>query len=153
MNDLTGIWVNAVPMAITWALLALVAFFFMVSRKVATDGKASKVMLVVGRFAHFAGIVVQELNAQMKPALRAAVGDGKLTSAEVAALRGEALSRLKALAGEHGLKELQDTLKLSAPVLDRYLTGLIEAKVAEAKVMPVAIVPPALSSAAVPLGK
>lgn len=148
MTDLQGVWVNLVPLAVTAALTALGAFFLFLSRKVVTDGNASKVLLVVGRVWHLAGIVVQELNAQMKPALQAAAGDGKLTGVEIAALRTEALTRLKALAGEHGLRELQDTLKLAAPTLDAYLMGLIETKVVDAKVLPAG----ALSGPVLPAG-
>lgn len=140
MNDLTGAWVHVVPAALTAVATVLVWLLFQLSQKAGADTKANKALLVAGRFAHFAGVVVQELNVRMKPMLQAKTADGSLSAQDMADLKAEALRLVKQIAGEQGLTELQEALKIAAPAVDTYLSGLIESKVTEAKVTPAVLV-------------
>jgi hypothetical protein len=145
---LPSVWVNLLPFLVSGALAALVWLLFTLSQKAMADTHATKLVQVAGRFAHFAAVVVQDLNARMKPALQAATSDGQLTAAEMKQLKDEAMKQLKALAGENGLTELRDTLKIAAPDIEGYLSGLIETKVAESKTIAVVAKPLAAAATA-----
>jgi hypothetical protein len=109
------------------ALLAKVLFFL--GKKLDAQAESSKLAAVGAKFAHFAEVVVADLDATLKPQLKEATKDGVLTAAEIAQLRTVALDRLKKLAGEHGIKELQGVLDFGATQVDGYLTGLVESTV------------------------
>ena len=86
----------------------------------------SKLAAVAARISHLAEGVVADLEATLKPELVEATKDGVLTKAEITRLREVALARLKQLAGERGLAELQLVLGLVPTQVDSYLTGVIE---------------------------
>lgn len=102
-----------------WVFVQLAQYF-------GVKKQGSKAAAVAERLFHLAQTVVADLEVTLKPQLLEATADGVLTAAEINTLRGLALTRLKALAGERGLKEAQALLGIAAPMLDQYLNGVIE---------------------------
>lgn len=86
----------------------------------------SKVAAVLSRVLTLAEAVVQDLEATLKPEMKAAAADGRLTREELAKLKSLALDRLKESLGQHGLEELRQVLALAAPSLGTILSGLVE---------------------------
>lgn len=114
---------TGLAMLLGWVLTQL-------GRKLGAQAGESKLAAVGTRFTLFAQAVVADLEATLKPELAKATADGELTQAEIAHLRTIALARLKALAGEKGLGELQAVIGIAAPQVDAFLSGLIERAVA-----------------------
>lgn len=92
--------------------------------------KDSKVVDVVARVSHFAGVVVQDIEATLRPEIHLAVKDGQLTRPEGERLKTIAMERLKAMLGAKGLQQLSSRLGVAPPALDAYLSGVIEKRVA-----------------------
>lgn len=92
--------------------------------------KDSKVSLAIARTSHFAGVVVQDIEATLRPAMRAVTVDGKITPEEARHLKEAAMTRLKTMLGEQGLQELSGIVGVFAPSVDAYLSGVIEKRVA-----------------------
>jgi hypothetical protein len=102
-----------------WALAQL-------AKKLGAQAAHSKAAAIAARLTHLAETIVADLEATLKPELAKATADGKLDKAEILRLRDVALQRLKALAGERGLLELQGILGIAAPQVDGYLQGILE---------------------------
>jgi hypothetical protein len=94
---------------------------------------SAKTDAIVDRVAGFARLIVLDLEATLRPTLRAVTADGKLSPQEKVQLRGEALARLRGLLGEHGMTELAGVLGVAAPKLADVLLGHIETAVLEMK--------------------
>lgn len=114
---------TAIGLGAAWALTQLGLW-------ASSKWKDSKVSAVVSRVTHFAGVVVQDLEATMRPELAKAAEDGHLSPEEGRHIKKVALDRLKSLLGEKGLGELKSLLGVFAPTLDQYLSGVIERQVA-----------------------
>lgn len=113
------------------ALAALVAWVLVALRKkLEAQAQESKIAAVGAKVAHFGEVVTRELEATLKPELKAATADGKLTPEEYKKLRDIAMARLKSLLAEQGLQELEGVLGIGAGALDGYLGGIIERAVA-----------------------
>lgn len=92
--------------------------------------KDSKIAIAVERVTHFAGVVVQDIEATMRPEVQTALKDGHLSPSEAQHLKAVALERLKTMLGQSGLRELTGVVGVFAPSLDAYLSGVIEKQVA-----------------------
>lgn len=135
-DDMSHWWVALVVPAFT-TLMAATLWLFGRGRIALTGANASRTTLVVARFVHFAELVVADLQVTLRPQLAQAAVDGKLTRVEIDQLRATAVARLKAMAGDQGLIELQETLKLAAPGLEVWLSGLVESAVSRLKPAPI----------------
>ncbi len=125
-----------VPIAGAVGLLIATALGFLVKKlnagaeKDKAEGKSYAVAMAAAKLANFARAAVMHVEAELKPELVAASADGTITAEEGAALKKHALDALKAFAGKEGLAEIGAVLGLAGPVLEQYLSGLIETAVA-----------------------
>jgi len=94
------------------------------------DGKLSPVESIILKVIHFAEMSARDVEATVKPSLKAKAADGKLDAKDYADLQKEGLHRLKASLGQRGLEELKSSLGLGSEALDSYLTGALEKAVA-----------------------
>lgn len=97
--------------------------------KAKTQGTKAGTVIEVGE--HYAGIIVADLEATVKPTLIGFLSDGKITADEGAQLKALAMVRLRAMLGDHWLEVLQKVLGIYAPQVDAYLSGIIEKAVAK----------------------
>lgn len=105
--------------AVVWALNAL-------REKLTHDGKASRLAFVIERSLVLAGAIVRDLEATMRPLLKEASADGKLTTEEIRRIKSAALIQLQASLKDKGLKELQEVLRIEAGQLGVVLGGFVE---------------------------
>jgi hypothetical protein len=70
--------------------------------------------------------VVAHVEAKVRPGMRAALADGKLTLEERKAIQAEAMKALKEALGEQGLTKLKKMLTLVGGSAEVYLSGLLE---------------------------
>lgn len=92
--------------------------------------KDSKIADIVTRVSHFAGVVVQDIEATLRPEIHLALQDGALTRPEAERLKTIAMDRLKTMLGQKGLDELTSRLGVAPKAADAYLSGVIEKRVA-----------------------
>ncbi|MFP2961847.1 hypothetical protein ACLEPN_29640 [Myxococcus sp. 1LA] len=118
--------VQVVPIVAAALAALLVAGLTGLTNKLKAQAEGSRLAAVGERATLVALSVVRDLEVTMKPKLEAAAADGVLTQAEFKQLKDEALARLKESLGEHGLRELQEVLKLAPGKLGEFLSGLIE---------------------------
>lgn len=114
---------TGLAMLLGWALTSLATWLQSRSENSKIAGASSKLVLLTDT-------IVADLEATMKPVLKAATADGMLTKTEIDTLRATALQRLKEMAGEKGMEAVKDILGVAAPKLEEFLTGLIEMAVA-----------------------
>jgi len=119
-----------VPILLTGIVALLVWSQKKLHEKFMEDGKLSPIEGVILKVIHFAEMSARDVEATVKPSLKAKSADGKLDAQDYAALQKEGLDRLKASLGERGLQELQGALGLGSAALDSYLTGALEKAVA-----------------------
>lgn len=125
--------VMAAPILLTAGATLLLRWLSSVEKKAATITKVAAFNAIAARVAHFAAVVVADLNATLKPELVGMAADGRMTTEEWARLRAVALSRLRTLLGQAGLKELEGALGIGGTAADEYFAGQIEQAVKEAK--------------------
>ncbi|WP_141620101.1 hypothetical protein [Myxococcus sp. AB036A] len=118
--------VQVVPIVATALAALLVAGLTGLTNKLKAQAEVSKLAAVGERSATVALSVVRHVDVTMKPRLEAAAADGVLTQEEFQQLKAEAMTRLKESLGGHGLRELQEVLKLAPGKLGEFLSGLIE---------------------------
>ncbi|CAM4465564.1 hypothetical protein [Corallococcus exiguus] len=121
--------VTAVPIVAAALATLISAALYALTKKLNAQAGDSKLAQVGARVSMLAESTVRELEVTMRPKLEAAAADGVLTAEELAKIKTEALTQLKASLGEHGLKELQAVLGLTAGSIGTFLGGLIEAAV------------------------
>jgi hypothetical protein len=119
----------AVPTLFTGLATALVWEFTALARKLTADGQVNKAGEIASRALHFVFLVVRELEQTIRPEIQAITADGKISAAERERLKSTALTKVKALLGEHGIKELQALAGIAAPQVEANLSGLIESSV------------------------
>lgn len=112
------------------ALLAGLAFLANFLRTKAAESKAARVGLVITESARAA---VLELDATMKPKLKAYLADGVLSDEEKADLKKTAMELLKTKLPGGLLKTAAQVV--GAGFLDTYLSGKVEEAVKEKKVL------------------
>lgn len=112
------------------ALTALIGFLANYLRSKQAESKAARVGLVVTEAASAA---VHELDATMKPKLKAYLADGVLSEEEKADLKKTALELLKTKLPGGLLKTAAEVV--GAGFLDTYLSGKVEEAVKEKKVL------------------
>lgn len=95
-------------------------------QKLSAQAKDTTFGAAAGKITHFMQIVVQDLEATLKPGILEAVADGKVTSDELKTLRTKAIERVKLLLGTQGLEEMRDALGLPHGQIDPYLGALVE---------------------------
>ncbi len=145
-NTLMGLFITNVAPFIFTAVSGLLGWMFLQLGKLfGANAAGSKKAQVIDRVFHFAQVVVAELEATVKKELPGLLADGELSAADITHLRTVALARLKALAGEQGLEELQKVLGIATPQLESYLSGIIEHAVGK---LPSAVATPEPSPAA-----
>lgn len=123
------VWSDSI---VRWALAALAAF---VSARVIQVFLQGRAQAILGRLWTEVMSSVQEVWQTYVGAIKAARVDGKLTPEEKLQAREMALNVLKGNLGQKGLAKLGRVLGFDGAILDRYLTGKIEAAVAESKVI------------------
>jgi hypothetical protein len=130
MNDLKQAAITAVVLALPAILTALTALLVAALRaaqkKLEAEAGASKLAQVADRATMLAETIVRELEATLRPQLAKDAEDGQLTDEEAQQLKAEAMKQLRASLGEHGLAELEATLKLAGGSIGNFLAGLIE---------------------------
>jgi hypothetical protein len=127
-----GLFVAKVlPILFTGLAGALTLLFAKLSQKAGAQAKESKLYAFGTRLAHFAEVVVHDLEVTLKPQLLKATEDGTLSAVEIGQLRATALERLKALLKQEGLDELQSVLGIGSSMVDTYLNGVLEKAVAK----------------------
>ncbi|NBD09253.1 hypothetical protein [Corallococcus silvisoli] len=147
--------VSAVPIIATALATLIAAALLALTKKLNAQAGDSKLAQVGARVSMLAESTVRELEVTLRPKLEAAAADGVLTAEELAMLKATALAQLKASLGEHGLKELQAVLGLTAGSIGTFLGGLIEAAVDRmkaGKATPTATIAEEVVSAAQALG-
>ncbi len=114
------------PLLVT-GLFGLITFALkMLADKWAAEGKSNKLIAVGAKVAHFAELVVADLDANLKPQLQSALADGVITPEEQKALRDLALARMKLLLAKEGMAELTGVLGIATSQVDSYILGAIE---------------------------
>ncbi|WP_147444730.1 hypothetical protein [Corallococcus sp. CA053C] len=121
--------VAVVPVVATALAGLIAAALLALTKKLNAQAADSKLAQVGARASMVTEAIVRELEVTMRPKLEEAVADGILSAAELAKLKAEALAQLKESLGEHGMKELQEVLSLTAGSIGTFLGGLIEAAV------------------------
>jgi hypothetical protein len=122
--------VYAVPLALTAVAAALAWALAALAKKLQAQATESKLAAVGARLALLADAVVRDVEATLKPELRAAVADGVLTQEELKKLKQAAFNRLKIILTERGMTEAAAVLAVAAPGLSFVLGGYIERAVA-----------------------
>ncbi len=151
-NTLMGLFITHVAPFLFTGVSALLGWMFLQLGKLfGANAAGSKKAQVIDRVFHFAQVIVADLDATLKKELPGLIADGELSASDITRLRTVALARLKALAGEQGLAELQKVLGIATPQLESYLSGIIEHAVgklpaATPETEPAAVVPPAPAS-------
>lgn len=127
MTDFNEIFVEYVLPILATGIAALAAFALksLVSFLEA-KAQSSKIAAAGVKIAHFAEIVVADLEATVKPQLAGMVADGHITDEEKKTLKDLAMSRLKQLLSEHGLDSLSGVLGIATSKVQLYLSGVIE---------------------------
>ncbi|MBJ6762813.1 hypothetical protein JGU66_18775 [Myxococcaceae bacterium JPH2] len=128
-SALVGAVVQALPVVCTALAGLIAAALYALTRMLSAQGTESKLAQVLSRASTLAEAVVREVQVTLRAELEKAAADGVLTTDELAKIKAAAVAQLKASLGEHGLKELQDVLRLTAGNIGVYLGGLIEAAV------------------------
>ena len=126
LQYLAPVIMTGIASLLGWASLKLGQWLHAKAGDAAATTATKKASLVAERFAYFANTVVQELEATVRPYLKEAAADGTISQDEAAKIKTLALEKLKALAGDKGIKEAQAVLGILAPGIDVWLGGLIE---------------------------
>lgn len=103
-----------------WALHKLAAYL-------GAKASGSKVAQVGVLLSNAVASAVVEVEATLRPGIKAASADGHLTPAEGASLKAAALAKVKDILGTEGLQLLKDVLGVVG--IDTFLSGLIEQQV------------------------
>lgn len=99
-------------------------------RLLKTKTDASKTALALAQLAYLAEIVVADIEAHEREALKAASADGKISPEEGRRLLTIAKERIIGLAKERGFDEARKLLEAMAPSITPFLTGIVERAVA-----------------------
>lgn len=118
----------AIPFVLTFAIKA---FHSWVDGYV-TRTNHSKGALLLQRVAYLTSTIVTEVELSIRPYLKAALADGKISEEEGKEMKGIALAKLKSILGSKGKEELEAVLGIFN--LDAFLSGQIESAVAGLKV-------------------
>lgn len=114
------------PILATAAFGGLVWLLVQLSRWFAAKGATNRFFLVTERVAHLASVIVADIDATMRPKLKSAAEDGKISPDEAAELKKAALDALKKSLSERGLTQLQGVLDVFGGPVETYLSGAIE---------------------------
>lgn len=104
--------------------------------------EASKTSLALAQLAYLAEVVVADIEAHEREALKAASADGKISPEEGAKLLAIAKQRIIELAKERGFSEAQKLLEVMSPAVSTLLSGLVEKAVAGLNTPPAVAVAP-----------
>jgi hypothetical protein len=127
----SGMVVHVLPVLFA-GLAALLGWVFVALQKKFAAQTGQTMMTVVGaKVAHFAELVVHDLEATLRTQIADASKDGTLTRAEAQKLRDEAVRRVKELLGQEGLVDLQGALGLGVGTTERYIQGEVEKAVSD----------------------
>jgi hypothetical protein len=127
------------PVILTAAASALTWLFAQLALKAQAQWQQSKWGAAVSQLALLAKLAVAEVEATLRPLLKEATADGKLTKEEAEKLKAAALAKLIEMAKTHGFEEARKLLETLAPPVVALLSGFIESAVTAQKA-PTAVV-------------
>lgn len=101
--------------------------------KAKAEGKNTVWLDLASRASHLTQLVVTDIQNTLRPMLLTAGKDGKISKEEGEEMRAEAIKRVKAMLGEHGMKELGGFV--GDLNVDQYIGSLVESALGEVKVI------------------
>ena len=133
----------ALPLSLTGLSIATAWAIVHLGLWIAQKKDASRSVLFFDKLGHFALIIASDVLANEKPIIDSIAATGRITPADLAALKAKALDRIKFVLGKDGLLSLEDALATLAPGVESYLSGLASRSVSTAVIG----TPPAVTSA------
>lgn len=95
-----------------------------------TRAKATKTSIGLAQLAYLAEVVVADIEAHERDAIKESAVDGRITKEEGTRLLTIAKERIIALAKERGFSEAQKLIEVMAPTISTLLSGIVERAVA-----------------------
>jgi hypothetical protein len=112
-------------LALVYAMKGLRALIQLLREKAAS----TRIERVANAFAHLSDLVVADFEVTVVPAAKEKMADGQLTKEEILELRDLAVDRVKAIAAQHLLAEVQSLFG----DVESYLLGHVERAVTRLK--------------------
>jgi len=130
---MSPIWQSLLPAALAVLSLALTGAAALGANYLAKRAATSKTFAVLASFWEVVRSTVAHADVELRPALTAALADGRLSPEEGKALKEAAIKLVRAQLGTGGLAALQNVLKVELPGLETYISGAIERALYEQK--------------------
>lgn len=125
---IVGLALTGLMSVATWATS-------MLAKKLSAQSEASIKSMLLRQLAEFTDAVVHKVGATLKTQYALAAVDGKISGSEAKMLADAALKDIKQLLGEEGLARLKTTFGWGQAEVDTQIRGVLEKKVAEAKLL------------------